>query len=558
MHRVSLITASIMLFGVFILFQYASALNPSDRLSEIIQERLTFSPKQTTLLCRKDLLCGPNVLLRFYAARSFQPAWNGETGVSPAGAVLVREIRATAREGLRPADYHLANIENLLAELTNGVETNGVAELEMRADLDILLTDAFLLYGSHLLTGHVNPETIKSQWAIESRDADLGEILTTALDRNEIEKALDGLRPQHAAYASLKEALRYYHNIMETGAWPKVASGPKMERGDWGSRVRALRSRLAISGDLVLTDAGDPYLFDDLLDLAVRGFQERHGLEVDGIVGRETLKVLNVTVTERLHQIRANLERWRWVPHSLGSHYILVNIANFELDVVEHGQTVMSMRVVVGKGYRRTPVFTGSMTYMELNPYWHIPPRIAVRDIVPNVRQDPQYLTRKNIRVLESWDPQASEVDPGSIDWTRITSKSFPFKLRQEPGPDNALGRVKFMFPNKFNVYLHDTPARTLFQRTKRTFSSGCIRVEKPIDLAVYLLRGNPDWTRARIVASIESGKTQTVHLPEPIPVHLLYWTAWVDSGGTIHFRDDIYGRDKRLIEALNEGPPTP
>ncbi|NIO06699.1 MAG: L,D-transpeptidase family protein, partial [Deltaproteobacteria bacterium] len=256
-----------------------------------------------------------------------------------------------------------------------------------------------------------------------------------------------------------------------------------MEKDDRGPRVSALRSRLIASGDLDGSPERDYDLFDEALEWGVRRFQKRHGLKVDGIVGSRTLKTLNVPVEERMRQIELNMERWRWLPNDLGRRFILVNIPNFELYVVENDEILMTMRAVVGRRYQRTPVFTGEMTYLELNPYWHIPTKIATQDILPSIRKNPNYLIKKKIRVFQSWEAQAPEIDPESIDWSQITTENFSFKLRQEPGPSNALGRVKFMFPNRFAVYLHDTPARKLFQKTRRTFSAGCIRIEKPVEL---------------------------------------------------------------------------
>ncbi len=557
MQRITRIVTALMWGSLLIPLHGAFALNLSNQVNEILENRLTSSAGSPRVLCRNESLCGPNVLLRFYTQRAFRPAWSADDGPLPQVAILVKEIRAADLEGLRPEDYHLASIETLLAEILTHTGTNPPFEPEKLADLDLLLTDAFLLYGSHLLTGHVNPETIQSEWVIEKRFADLAEILEAALHANDIEKALKDLRPPHPDYAALRNALLTYENIVSMGGWPEVPPGPRMEKGDQGPRVGALRSRLIASGDLDLSDQNDHDLFDEVLEEAVRRFQVRHGLEVDGVVGRETLKALNVSVEERVRQLKANLDRWRWLPQDLGWRYILVNIANFELDIVENGQIVMTMRVVVGRKYRHTPVFSGTMTYMELNPYWHIPPNIAKRDILPHAKGDRQYLVRKKIRIFQNWDDNAPEIRPESVDWSKITPGSLLLKFRQEPGPDNALGQVKFMFPNKFNVYLHDTPAKELFEKTKRTFSSGCIRIERPIDLAAYVLQSDPEWTRERIRETIDSGETQIVRLPESIPVHLLYWTAWVDSDGTVHFRDDIYGRDKRLDKALNEQPPS-
>jgi murein L,D-transpeptidase YcbB/YkuD len=346
-----------------------------------------------------------------------------------------------------------------------------------------------------------------------------------------------------------------YRELGEEGGWEPLPDGPTLHEGDRDARVAALRARLTVSGDLDGNGGADRELFDPSLERGVRRFQGRHGLAVDGVVGKATLAALNVPVRERVRQIERNMERWRWLPEELGGRYILVNTADFSLEVVEEGEQVMAMRVVTGKKARRTPVFSGRMTYLVLNPYWHIPHKLAVEDILPKIKKDPGYLDRQKIRVFESWEEPAPEIQPETVDWSEITESNLVFKLRQDAGPRNALGRVKFMFPNKFAVYLHDTPSRTMFQRSQRDFSSGCIRIEEPIDLALYVLRGDPDWTSEEVLSAIESRKNRIVWLPEPIPVHVLYWTAWVEGEGTVHFRNDVYDRDGPLDAALREGP---
>jgi murein L,D-transpeptidase YcbB/YkuD len=275
-------------------------------------------------------------------------------------------------------------------------------------------------------------------------------------------------------------------------------------------------------------------------------------------VGPNTLAALNETVEERLRQIEVNMERWRWLPRSLGDRFIRVNIADFKMELTEAGQRVIDMRVMVGKDYRRTPVFSDIMTYLVINPHWNIPRDLALEDKIPRIRDDPDYLAEHKIRVLSGWGSDAVELDPSTVDWVGITATNFSMRLRQDPGPTNALGRIKFMFPNRFNVYLHDTPSKDLFEHPVRAFSSGCIRLEEPIDLAEYLLRGYPEWTRPAIIAAIETGEEKTLRLLEPIPVHILYCTAWVGDGGEVHFRRDIYGRDKAVADALRSLPPTP
>jgi len=303
--------------------------------------------------------------------------------------------------------------------------------------------------------------------------------------------------------------------------------------------------------DLTSMKTGIPDLYSNEVERAVRRFQERHGLEITGVVDSVTLAELNVTAAERIRQIELNMERWRWLPLHLGQRHILINIANFKLDVVENEQVILTMLAVVGNQFRRTPVFSDMLTYLVFNPYWNITPNMAIQDILPQVLKDPTYLENQRIKVLQGWGADASEVDPNSIDWAIVDRNNFPYRFRQEPGPLNALGRIKFMFPNKFNVYLHDTPSRGFFLKSRRDFSSGCIRIERPVELAEYLLREDPKWTKKEILATIESSKETTVKLPLAIPIHLLYWTAWADDYGMIHFRNDIYGRDKLVYEAL-------
>ena len=257
----------------------------------------------------------------------------------------------------------------------------------------------------------------------------------------------------------------------------------------------------------------------------------------------------------RLRQVRANLERWRWITSDLGDRYILINIADFSVHIIEGESEIMSMPAVVGRPYRRTPDFSGRMTHLEVNPYWNIPPRLAREDILPKVKENPGYPKAQNIRVLRDWSGDAPEIDSNFIDWSRGEAQSLAYKFQQMPGPLNALGQIKFVFPNKFDVYLHDTPAKELFKKPVRDFSSGCIRVERPIELADYLLKDDPEWDESKLREAIQTGVTRIIPLKHPINVHVLYWTAWMDSEGRIHFRQDIYGRDAARYAALRQKP---
>jgi murein L,D-transpeptidase YcbB/YkuD len=508
--------------------------------------------------CQRDRICGSDVLPDFYRARDFRPAWT-DNGLVLADAVsFLGALRLVAEDGLDPENYHLAALDSLLAEINAAKQKKGKpVRPEALADLEMLLTDAFLLCGSHLVHGQVNPETLQSEWFVKGRYEDLAAVLEKGLAANDIPGALDSLRPGHAVYRGLKKALREYRALADAGGWPELPPGPKLVKGDRDPRVEALKKMLAVTGDLLEEDGeGDPAFFDDGLERSVKAFQRRHGLEPDGAVGAETATVLNVPAAERLAQLRANLERWRWVTQDLGERYVLVNVADFKVEVVEAGREVLSMPAIVGRAYRQTPEFSGKMTYIEINPAWNVPPKLAREDILPKAKKDPGSLKGNGIRVLENWTEGAPEIDPAAVDWSHVQAESLTYRFRQDPGPHNSLGRIKFMFPNKFDVYLHDTPERGLFSRAVRDFSSGCIRVERPLELAEYVLRDNPEWTRAKILAAIEEQETRVVKLRNPLGVHLLYWTAWLADDGRVQFRKDIYLRDAALYRALEEQAP--
>jgi len=535
----------------------ASAESVSDQVSERLRDRFGFTMGQPKIVCGLEPVFGSAVLPGFYSHRNFRPAWITDEGPGPLAKRLVASIRQADDDGLRPDAYHLKRIAALMTETRLDLMADQPELPEKLADLDLLLTDAFLLFGFHLSNGCVNPETIRSEWFIKSHHVDLVEALQSALRQKNVAAVLNKLRPQHAGYVALKGALARYRGRMALGGCVCVPEGTHLKRGDRDPRVAALRARLNVPvwPDNWNKDVSD--FFDAPLERAVLEFQIRHGLDADGIVGPATLAALNVRVEDRLRQIKLNMERWRWLPHDFGKRYILVNIPNFQLYMIEHNEIILKMRVIVGKKRRQTPVFNGRMTYMELNPYWHIPPQIAKEDILPEIQKDSQYLDKQNIRVFENWQAEAFELNPAFIEWSQIAPADLSFKFVQDPGPLNALGRLKFMFPNSFSVYIHDTPARGFFKYEKRSFSSGCIRIEKPIELAEYLLKDNPEWTRNELVDTIDSTKTRIVRLLEPISVQIVYLTAWVDEGGeTVHFRDDVYDRDKPLYQALLERPP--
>ena len=384
---------------------------------------------------------------------------------------------------------------------------------------------------------------------------DVSSVLEQALNKKQIREALMELRPQKDIYSRLRLALARYRELSSKAEWPLVSSGPRLRKGSRSDRVVELRKRLAASGDLPADEAMGGDLFDEKVEQSLIIFQTRHGLKIDGVVGRDTLDALNVPLKQRIRQMELNMERLRWILGNIEERFIVVNIANFRLDVIEHDKSILSMKVVVGKPYRRTPIFTAKMTYLVINPVWNIPDSIARKEILTKIKQDPHYLAKQNIKVFNGWRAQELPIDAERINWSKVTAKALPYRLRQEPGPLNALGTLKFMFPNKYDVYLHDTPAKNLFSDNVRAFSHGCTRIEKPLELAEYLLRDEPRWSQKELVAALEKGTEQIVQIPRPLNVHFLYLTAWVDESGLVQFRNDIYGRDKSLDEALREQP---
>lgn len=487
---------------------------------------------------------------RFYNERQFQPAWTRDRAISDQTQKLIQVLKEADREGLNPGDYRIDQIEALLAQGKQRYNGGSSISAETWADLDVMLTDAFFAYGTHVSKGRLDPGKWFYQWIPYRRSVDLVQVLNEGLDKKDVEGALRSLPPRYPAYAQLRTELAGYRRIAADGGWAAIPEKTKLKKGSTGYAVTLLKHRLVISGDLDAAALGMNDHFDSQLQGALQRFQERHGLNADGVMAEETRMALNFSVEKRIRQIEWNMERWRWLPDELGPRYVMVNIPDFRLFVVENQITVMSMKTVVGKSMQPTPVFMDNMSYLELNPTWNLPNSIVAEEMIPKVKKNPDYLTKKRIRIYSNWSTNAKEFDPKTIDWAKVNPKKFPYRMIQDTGV-NPLGRIKFMFPNQFDVYLHDTTQKSLFQRSKRMYSHGCIRVERPYDLGEWVLRDDTSWSKTRLLAEIKKGKRQVVNLPKPIPVYVIYMTAWFDTRGHIHFRDDIYDYDKSLEKVL-------
>jgi murein L,D-transpeptidase YcbB/YkuD len=489
---------------------------------------------------RGERLLKPDQVFHFFEKRSFAAPWR-----LPDGAESVRRaIAAIDADGLTPAHYHLAAIDGLIA-----ARVGAPGDRALDDDLQILLTDAVGALIDHVRYGKVMPSSLDRRWNVDPRAAapPLHELIEQVANAPAADAAIEALKPSHFIYTGLKGTLARMRSRADAGGWPAIAAGPTLKPGMSDPRVEALRKRLAATGELASEGAASGPLYDEALLAAVRAFQDNHRLSADGVVGPSTLQALNVSAETRVQQIRANLERVRWVIGGLDDSFVLVNLPAFKAYLIRDRKNVWETRTMIGREARQTPTFRADMRYIVLNPDWTVPPTILAQDVLAGMRKGENTVAKKGLTIL---DRQGRRVDPATIDWTSARPGNFPYTLRQPPGDNNALGRVKFIFPNEHSIFLHDTPSRELFAADQRTFSSGCIRVEQPLDLAALLL-GDQGWTPERIESVIGSRKSETVFLKEPLPVLIVYWTVSVGVSGQPRYAKDVYNRDGAIIKAL-------
>ena len=478
------------------------------------------------------------LLPKLYEKYNYQLIWVNPSSVRQ----LVSVIKESYQDGLTPDDYHLFLIQKLQKSLV--AEPDSAKE----AELDVVLTDSLIRLGYHLLIGKVDPESLDNSWNMY-RTLKLESMLkmSAAIDNAQITRLVAGFRPQATFYLGMKQALANYRKIQAKGSWPHVPAGVILKLGMIDTRVIILRQRLVVTDDMPAVSM-ELALYDDAVLVGVKRFQQRHGLKADGIVGNATRAAMNVPVEERIDQLRVNLDRARWALQDLPQKFVMVDIAGFNVQYIQNGKVHWKTRAVVGTAYRKTPIFRDHIRYIVFNPTWTIPPTILRKDILPKIKRNLESLRNENMVVLNQ---QGAQIDPATIEWSQYPGKGFPYLIRQQPGPKNALGRVKFMFPNKHNVYLHDTPSKSKFEKTERAFSSGCIRIQDPLYFAELLLADKPGWDRAKIDAVVASHKNTRVNLIEPLAVMLLYWTVTVDDQNRVVFKKDIYDRDGAVLAGL-------
>jgi L,D-transpeptidase YcbB len=515
---------------------------PGDAIREALSAATADTAGQLVTLTDGDTLRVSEKTVEFYAARDYQAAWAGQRKLLDRGRALHEAIGRAEEDGLSPERYRHDVASRLIAALEPRRRADRLPDsvaVRYLADLDVLLTEGFNRYSWDLVTGTLDPKDAGIDWRIATEVPDEHVVLNNVLQGRDPAEVVAFLRPSIPYYERMRGALAQYRAAMEAGGWPRVPEGATLKEGERSDAVAALRQRFIRGMDrreaeLAAAGAHDATVFDAQLKEAVQHFQARHSIEADGAVGAGTLEELNHTVEERIAEMKLNLDRWRWLPNDLGERFIMVNIAGFEMEVVDGGRAVQSMNVVVGKLDRQTPVFADSMQFVVVNPYWNVPNGIFEKDVRPAMQRDPAYLTKNNMEVVDG-------------------------RVRQRPGPRNALGRYKFLFPNEFDVYLHDTPQGHLFSRSRRDFSSGCIRLERPEEFARLLLDMQTEQGSGQLDAMLTNWNERWIRLDRPLPVYLLYFTAWVEEDGTVRFHHDVYGRDRQLepqVEERLQGAP--
>lgn len=468
----------------------------------------------------------------FYQSRNWRPAW------TDIATQVAAQLAAADQEGLPLRPLHLAT-------LAAHAQAAGPAA---QAEREILMTDALLRYAAAMRGQRVNPMDIEDDWFLATPPFDALAFLKE--NSGDLLTALKTLPPPYAGYQLLRQKLAELKAVAAAGDWPKVSLGPPIKPGAADDRLPEVRKRLAADG-LDPAAAGEPTVYDDALQDAVKTFQNRHGLTDDAVLGRQTILVMNTSAAERARQIAVNMERWRWLPRRLEANHIVVNVPAASLEVVEDGRAVLAMRVIVGDQDHPTPALHAKMTSLVMNPVWRVPASIATEEILPKLKKDPGYLIANDLELVsDGFAPGSPESQGVGIAWKEMSV--MPWPVRQRAGSDNALGRIKFNIPNSDDIYLHDTPNRKLFARSFRALSHGCVRVEKPEELALYVLR-DKEWSAKQLDAEIDTGDTRTVTLNKTLPVWLLYWTAFVDADGVLQTRDDLYERDRHLATALSE-----
>ena len=540
-------TIAVMLFGALIFCSTHSYAVSKDAYQNVFIEHLEMGPATYLNINAHGKIAADidKRLTEIYHGNGLQPFWIEESKPGPRAADILAVLEDAQSHGLDPASYFVDKIH----QYWDSKDTGGLVRL------DILLTLGMMRYVADQREGRMEPHEVDPELFAAARDVevDWDVLRQTAFEAPDMKAFLDQQAPPFLQYRKLQKKLTDYRALAAKGGWPSIPEGNALKPDMEDQRVTIVRKRLAVTEELTPENM-DSAVFDAMLVEAVKRFQKRHNLNPDGVVGNQTLATMNVPVAVRIKQIIINMERYRWLKRKTIDRLVAVNIAGFEAFAGKPGKFDLKMPVIVGKQYHKTPVFSDTIKYVVINPYWNLTTSIASNETLPRLKKDPHYLEKHNMRIFQGWGPDAPELDATTIDWSKVSKKGMNrYRVRQDPGPDNALGTLKLVFPNKYNVYLHDTPAHGLFKREQRAFSHGCIRMDRPAEMAAWVLGGEEKgWSLARVNEIVASRKRQVFVLDQPMPVYILYRTAFVNpEDNTLIFYEDIYGRDQLLAKAL-------
>jgi L,D-transpeptidase YcbB len=509
--------------------------------NEFVQAPLAYKlsnrPSSTDQNVQRDYAA----LVSFYAERDHRPVWIEDGKLSSTARRAIFFLSRSDRWGLDPEAFITPSLALGFQEPASGSEI---------ADAEVRMSMALLAYARQAYAGRTVPRDVSENLDIRPELPDPVAAMASLADGADIVESLITFNPPDTEFEVMRQELANLKSIAAEGGWRTIGSGPTLKPGMRDDRVILLKQRFGIyMPPPIIADPEVVSLYEGEVVEAVRQYQEENGLEADGIIGPATLSQLNMSVIDRIYQILANLERWRWLPRDRGDFYVQVDVPGFRVNIVKDGEIIFTTRAVVGKPDYQTAIFSDEIEHMVVNPFWNVPRSIATEEMLPRLRNDPNYYASRDFETLDASSGQA--INASAVNWSEITANNLPYRFRQRPGTGNALGNIKFMFPNRHAIYLHDTPARNLFQRTVRAYSHGCIRLYEPMAFAAALTANDPRLNLQRVQAGINSGENQTFVLANKIPIHITYITAWVEDG-RINYRDDIYGHDRRVAAALN------
>ncbi len=497
-------------------------------------------------MCGDKSRCNSQLTSQFYKKNSYQAVWLKDNKPTDNAIKMVEIINQSYLDGLDPRSYHNTEINKLLAKIKN-TDNDSPQLAKLLANFDTTLTDAFFLYANNLHYGLQPAHKVFQYWTVAPKAINLTALLKTAAEGDSIESTIASIAPEYPGYAKLKTKMNeYQHVAMNTGGWESIPEGEPMQLGDKSSRVYLLQQRLVMSGELEEIDKKGKFTED--VQKAVITYQQNNGLYDDGIVDDDTLASLNIPITKKIQQMEMNLDKMRWLPNNMGSQYIMVNLPEYSLKAVKDNQVQLSMDVAVGGSEHPSCVLASKINTVVLNPYWNLPTSIAGAELWPRLKTDKNFLAKKHYNVLQADSSGNFTVvpNPETINWKNMSEKEFNrYRFRQDPGKDNSLGKVKFLFPNPCQIYLHDTNESEVFDVYKRDFSHGCIRVGEPRKLSYYILTQQEGWNKRRINSFYKDGKSQSVGLSTPINLYITYFTSWVSDDDWAQFRPDIYKLDK-------------